>query len=65
MRTFRRIDVKCFNRLKFLAEISTKLEKSTFLENLGAITHGGNMETSQMTPSTFSALTVCNIHFCI
>ena len=37
-----------------------------FLDNLKTITQEGNMETRQMTPffsSTFSALTVCNIHF--
>ena len=37
-----------------------------FLDNLRTITQEGNMETRQMAPffpSTFSALTVCNIHF--
>ena len=48
--------VNCFNRLRFLAEVS----KTT--------THEGNMKTRQMTPFfsfPFSALIVCNIYFCI
>ena len=39
-----------------------------FLDNLRTITQEENMETRQMTPffsSTFSDLTVCNIHFWI
>ena len=67
-RTFRCIYVNCFNKLRFLAEVSTKLQKCTFLDNLRTITQEVNMETRQMTPfflSTFSDLTVCNIHFWI
>ena len=40
----------------------------SFLDNLKTITQKGNMETRQITPffsSTFSDLTVCNIHFWI
>ena len=67
MRTFRCIYINCFNRFRFLAKVSTKLWKCTFLENLRTITQEGNMETKQMTlfsSSTFSALTLCSIHFC-
>ena len=67
MRPSRCTYVNCF-RPKFLAEVSTKLQKTHFLEYLKTITQEGNMETRQMTPffsSTFSDLTVCNIHFWI
>ena len=60
MRTFRCIYVNCFTRIWFLAEVSEKLQKCTFLDNLRTITQEGNMETRQMTPflSTFSTLFV-------
>ena len=67
-RTFICIYVNCFNRIRFLAEVSTKLQIVHFLDNLWTIIQEGNMETRQMTPffsSTFSTQTVCNIHFCI
>ena len=67
MRAFRDIYVNCFNRLRLFAEVSTNL-KWTFLDNLGIITQKGNVEARKMTPffsSNFSALTVCNTHFCI
>ena len=41
--------------------------KKKFPDNLRTITQEENMETRQMTPfcsSTFSALTVCDIHIC-
>ena len=50
MRTFRCIYVNCFNRLRFLAEVSTKLQKMHFLDNLRTITQERNMGTGQMTP---------------
>ena len=59
MRTFRCIYVNCFNRLRFIAAVSTKLQKkkkSIFLDYLRSITEEGNMESRQMTPfysSTF------------
>ena len=56
MRTFRCIYVNCFNRLRFLAEVSTKLQKMHFFGQLGIIAQKWNMETRQMTPffaSTF------------
>ena len=62
------ICVNCYNKLGFLAQVSTKLQKCTFLKNLRTINQEGNKETRQMTQffsSTLSALTVCNIHFCI
>ena len=60
MRTFRCIYVNCFTRIWFLAEVSEKLQKCTFIDNLRTITQEGNMETRQMTPflSTFSTLFV-------
>ena len=61
MRTFRCIYVNCFNRLRFLAEVTTNCKKCTFLDILRTITQEGNMETRQMTPffsSTFYALFV-------
>ena len=67
-RPFRGMYVNCFNRFRFLAEVSTKLQKMHFLDNLKTITQEENMETRQMTlffSSTFSDLTVCNIHFWI
>ena len=67
-RTFRCIYVNCFNRLRFLAEVSSKLQNMHFLDNLRTITQEGSMEIRQMIPffsSTFSNLTVCNVHFWI
>ena len=52
--------------LDFLLRSAQKFQKCTFLGNLRTITQEGNMETRQMTPffsSTFSDVTVCNIHF--
>ena len=60
-RPFRCIYVNCFNRLRFLAEISTNLQKIHFLDNLRTITQEGSMETKQMTSffsSAFSNLFV-------
>ena len=42
MKTFRCIYVNCFNRLRFLAEVSIKFQKCTFLDNLRTITLEGN-----------------------
>ena len=61
MSSFRCIYVNCFNRLRFLTEVSTKLQKSYFFGQF-------KDHNSQVTPffsSSFSALTDCNIHFCI
>ena len=54
MRTFRCIYVNCFNRLRFLAEVSTR-----------TITQEENIETRQMTifSSTFYALTTATFIF--
>ena len=60
-RPLRCIYVNCFNQLRFLAEVSIKLQKIHFLDNLRTITHEERMETRQMTPffwSTFSNLFV-------
>ena len=53
--------VNCFNRLRFLAEVNTKLQKMHFLDNLRIITQEGCIKTRQMTPlfsPTFSNLFV-------
>ena len=56
------VNVNFFNILRFLAKVSSKLQKKcTFLENLKAIAQERNMETRQMAPfssSAFPALTV-------
>ena len=68
MRSFRLISISCFNRFRFLAEVSTNLQKCTILGSLRTITQEGKKETRQMIPffsSTFWALTDCDIHFCI
>ena len=66
MKTLRYIHVNYFNRLKFLANISTKLQKLTFMDSLRNIDQEANMETRQMSsfPSFFfSTLSICNINF--
>ena len=50
IRTFISIYVNCFNRLRFLAEVSTKLQKIHFMDNLRGISQEGSMKTRQMTP---------------
>ena len=60
MRTFRCIHVNCFNRLRFLAEVRTKLQNCTFLDNLKTTTQEGNMDTRQITPFFSSFFFRCN-----
>ena len=50
MKTLRSIYLNCFNRLRLLPEVSTKLQKMHFLDNLKTTTQKGSMETRQMTP---------------
>ena len=50
-RPFRCIYVNWFIRLRFLPQVSTKLQKLHFLDNLRTTTQERNMETRQM--STF------------
>ena len=60
-RSFRSIEINCFNIFMFLAEVSTNLQKCTILGNLRTITQERKMEIRQMTPffsSTFWGLTV-------
>ena len=61
VRTFRCMHVNCFNRLRFLAEVNTILQKMHIQE--------GNMETWQMTPFFIYLFylehSVCSIHFYI
>ena len=68
MRTFRCIYTSCFNRLRFFAENSTKLQKMNFFGQFRTTPLLGNMEARQMASFfhlLFSALTVCNTIFCI
>ena len=68
MRTLTCIYVNCLTDLSFLLKTSQNYKRFTFLDNLRTITYEGIVETRRMTPffsSTFSALTVCNIQFCI
>ena len=49
MRSFRWMYGNCFNRLRFSAEVSTKLQKKcTFLDKLRTITQAGNVKTGQI-----------------
>ena len=59
-RLLRGIYVNCFNQLRFLAKVSTKLQKKHFLDNLRTVTQKGRIEARQMTPfsSTFPNLFV-------
>ena len=50
MRAFRCINVDWVNRFRFLAEVSTKLQKMHFLDNLRTTTQEGKLETQQMIP---------------
>ena len=61
MRISRRIYVSCFNRLRFLAEVSTKLQKIHFFEQFMDHNSGrkhGNLKNDPIFLSTFSALFV-------
>ena len=44
-RPFRCMHVNCFNQLRYLADVSTKLQKMHFLDNLRTITPGGSMKS--------------------
>ena len=44
-RPFRSLYVNCFNRLRFLAEVRTKLQKKHVLDNSRTITQEGRIET--------------------
>ena len=50
IKAFRSIYANCFSTLRFLAEVSTKLQKMLFLDNLRTWTQEESMETRQMTP---------------
>ena len=50
IKTFRSIYVNWFNTLRFLADVSTKLQKIYFLEKLMTRTQEGSTDTRQMTP---------------
>ena len=49
-RPFRCIDENCFNRLRFLAKVSTKSQKMHFFRQFRTIIQEKNMKTRQMTP---------------
>ena len=59
-RPSRCVYINCFNRPRFPAEVSTKLQKCTFLDNLRTITQDGNkkLEKWPIFSSTFSNLFV-------
>ena len=68
IRTFSCIYVSCFNKLRFHAEVSIKLQKMHFFGQFKDHNSGRkhvNEITDPIFSSTFSALTVCKIHFCI
>ena len=59
IKTFRSIYVNCFNRLRFLAEVSTKLQKMHFFGQFKDHNSGrkhGNKTNDPIFASTFSAL---------
>ena len=60
------IYVNCLNRLRFSAEVSTKLEAMYFFRQFKCHKQKGNMEATQMTSlfsCSFSTVTICNFHF--
>ena len=68
MRSFRWIEINCLNILCLLLRPAHICKKCTILGSLRTIIQEGKKENRQMTPffsSTFWALTVCDIHFCI
>ena len=68
MKTFRCIYENCFNRLRFLLRSVQNCKKLHFSGLFKEHKWGRKRETWQMIPifpSTFSALTVYNIRFCI
>ena len=50
IRFLRSISVNCFNRLRFLTEVSAKLQKMHFFWYLRTTTQEGSMKTRQITP---------------
>ena len=68
MRTFRCIYENCFQRLRFLAEVSTKLHEMhpfrIFKDHNSVRKHGSSTNDPIFSP-TFATPTVCNIHICI
>ena len=68
VRSFRWVEINCFNRFRFIAEISTNLQKMHYFGQFKDNNSGSIKETRQITPfflSTFWVLTVCDNHFCI
>ena len=68
MRTLMCVYANCFNRLRFYAEVSTKLWKmhlfGQFTDHNSGRKHG-NQANDPIFSSTFFALTVCNTYFYI
>ena len=50
MRSFTWIEINCFNRFRFLPEVSTNLQKCTILGNLRTITQEGEKKIRQISP---------------
>ena len=68
MRTFRCIYVNCFNRLRFLAEVSSKFKKILFFGEFKDHNSGTKHINQTIDPiffMDFFGLAVCNIHFCV
>ena len=68
MRSFRWIEKSCFDRLRFLAEFSTNLQKMHYFgqfKDHNSRRKKGNSTNDSIFLSTFWAVTVCDIHFCI
>ena len=68
MRSFRWIEINCFNRFRFLAEVSTNLQKMHYFgqfKDHNSRRKKGNYTNDSIFSSTFWAVTVCDIHFCI
>ena len=60
--------MSCFNRFRFLAEVSTNLQKMHYFGQFKDHNSGkqkGNYTNDPIFPSTFWEPTVCDIHFCV
>ena len=66
MRSFRWIEINCFSRFRFLAEVSTNLQKMHYFGQFKDHNSGRKKEIRQMTLFFIYFLSsVCDIHFCI
>ena len=68
MRSFRWIEINCFNKFRFLAEVSTNLQKKHYFgqfEDHNSRTKKENQTDDPIFSFIFWALTISNFHFCI